>query len=169
MRKVTVRFGIGLISTLPSFSACQAAQDNSQETKELLPRVIGASVPLYPELARETRIEGDVVLRVFTDGKRVSAVDAKTGHRMLVNGAEENVQTWKFATHNPTSFEVTFHYKLLPVQCDLECNCEPKEKESVLLRFPTTVDVSAAALLICDPAAEIRRKRSLFARFFHLH
>ena len=98
------RFGIGLISTLLSLSACQAAQDNAQEAKESLPRVIGASVPFYPELARETRIEGDVVLRVFTDGKRVSAVDPKTGHRMLVNGGRGKRANVEVRSAQPDEF-----------------------------------------------------------------
>ncbi len=133
----------------------------AHKTASGLPKVIRASVPLYPELARQTRIQGTVTLRVSTDGKLVSAVGAGSGHPILMEAATENVKTWEFKPHAPTSFEVTFRYRLFIPECDSECNCsrgESGEKESVLLHLPTDADLSAPTLLTCDPAVEIRRK-----------
>jgi len=73
---------------------------------------------------------------------------------MLAQAAKENVKTWQFEQHRPTTFEATFHYKLLLSKCDSECNCDSVEKGSVLLQLPTNVEVSAKELLICDPAVE---------------
>jgi len=68
----------------------------AQKTTSDLPRVIRASVPFYPEIARQTRIQGTVTLRVSTDGKLVSDIGAGSGHPILVEAATENVKTWEF-------------------------------------------------------------------------
>src|SRR5439155_22318009 len=94
------------------------------QTSSNLPKVIRASVPFYPELARQTRIQGTVTLRVSTDGKQVSDVGAVSGHPTLVLAAIENVKTWEFKPHAPTSFELTCRYTLFIPQCDSACNCE---------------------------------------------
>lgn len=162
----------GLVPALLLLPLCSTAQDKPVEIKPSLPKVVSASVPFYPELARETRIQGDVRLRVSTDGKRVSAINPENGHRLLVNAAKENVQTWQFAPHKATSFEVTFRYTLFIPQCDSECNCDKGERgemESVVLHLPTQAEISAPTSLTCDPAVEIHRKRAIFARLFHLH
>jgi TonB family protein len=133
----------------------------AQKTTSDLPKVIRASVPFYPELARQTRIQGVVALRVSTNGKQVSAVEAESGPRLLVDAATDNVKTWEFKPHAPTSFEVTFRYRLFIPECDSECNCdrgEGGEKESLVLHLPTDADLNAPTLLTCDPAVEIRHQ-----------
>ncbi|HXL23019.1 MAG TPA: energy transducer TonB [Candidatus Dormibacteraeota bacterium] len=133
----------------------------AQQPRARLPRVIGAAVPFYPRTAPSARIQGIVTLQVSTNGTRVSSIDAETGPAMLVQAARENMKTWEFEPHSPTSFEVTFHYKLLLPKCDSECRCDTEEKESVLLQLPTNADVSAKVPAICDPAVPITgRNRS---------
>jgi TonB family protein len=132
----------------------------AQQPKAVVPTVASASVPLYPRVIRAARIQGDVVLQVSTDGQRVSSVVIEGGQSMLAEAAQENVKTWQFEPHKPTSFEVTFRYKLLlPSTCDSDCNCDSEEKESVLLQLPTRVDVSAKVPAICDPPGKVRNKR----------
>ena len=141
----------------------------AQKTAPDLPKVIKASVPFYPELARQTRIQGTVTFRVSTDGKLVSVVSAGSGHPILVEAATNNVKTWEFRPHAPISFEVTFRYRLFTPECDSECNCdrgEREEKESVVLHLPTDAHLTAPTLLTCDPAVEIHHKKSLFAHLF---
>lgn len=134
----------------------------AQKTASEVPKVIKASVPFYPELARQTRIQGMVKLRVSTDGKVASAIDRESGHPILVDAATDNVKTWEFKPHAPTSFEVTFHYRLFIPKCDSQCKCdrgEHGEKESVVLHLPTDAELIAPTLLTCDPAVEIRHKK----------
>lgn len=132
----------------------------AQQAKRLMPTVASASVPLYPRAIRAARIQGDVMLRVSTDGQRASAVEVESGPPMLAEAAKENVKTWQFESHTPTSFEVAFHYRLLvPTKCDSECNCDSEEKESVLLQLPTKVDLSAKIPSICDPREKVESKR----------
>jgi hypothetical protein len=125
-----------------------ATMSTAQQSKEPLPTVATAGVPFYPSVARVARIEGVVRLRLSTDGKRVSAISVEGGPPALVPAAEENVRTWQFKEHNPTTFEVTFLYKMLP---ESECGMD---NGTVLLRLPAEVEVSAKGVQTCDPILE---------------
>jgi len=134
----------------------EVAPSIAQQAKNVVPTVASASVPLYPRAIRAARIQGDVVLRLSTNGERVSAIDAESGPPALVQAARDNVKTWRFEPHAPTSFEVAFHYKLLvPTKCDSECKCDYAGNESVVLELPTNVDVNARVAMICDPRGTI--------------
>ena len=85
----------------------------AQEPERPLPKVVEHADPVYPALARQARISGDVVLRLSTDGQSVTSAEAETGHELLRQAAEQNVRTWKFAPHQPGVFRVTFRYELL--------------------------------------------------------
>ena len=160
------RQGSGLIAFL-LLAASSAAQDKPVGVKAPLPKIVSASVPFFPPLARQTRIDGTVMLRVSTDGQHVSAAEAESGHRLLVNAAKENVKTWQFESHTPTSFEVEFHYRLLPIKCDAQCACDSEEKESVLLLLPANVEISAKGYMTCDPAEEIIQRRTMWRRLIY--
>jgi len=160
--KLTQQQVTALKDLLEQYSGAQpsATSETIAQKRQTLPSVASASVPLYPRVIRAARIQGDVMLRLSTDGERVSAVEVESGPPMLAQAAKENVKTWQFEPHTPTSFEVTFRYKLLlPSKCDSECNCDSAEKESVLLQLPTNVDVSAKVPMICDPAGKIADKQ----------
>ena len=76
-----------------------------------VPALASADVPFYPRLAQMARIQGVVTLRLSTDGKRVTAIDGESGPLMLVKAVKENVKTWQFEQHTPTTFETTFRYQ----------------------------------------------------------
>ena len=122
-----------------------------------LPIVVSASVPFYPRVAQLAHIEGTVRLRISTDGKGVSSADVESGPPMLARAAKENVKTWQFEQHIPTTFETTFRYVLTNPKCVSECNCDGSEQGSAQLRFPTEISVSGHAVVTCDPAETIRR------------
>ena len=84
----------------------------AQQSTEVLPKVVQHSEPVYPPLARQTRIQGEVLVKVTTDGESVRDVQAETGHALLRKAAEDNARTWKFVAHTPGTFHVTFRYKL---------------------------------------------------------
>ncbi len=92
----------------------------AQDSPKILPSVVQHSVPLYPPLARQARIEGEVRVRITTDGESVKDANAETGPPLLRKVAEENVRTWKFAAHTPDTFHVTFRYKLITGGTDVE-------------------------------------------------
>lgn len=85
----------------------------AQGLQRPLPNVVEHADPIYPPLARQAWISGDVLVRFATDGQSVTSAEAETGHPLLRSAAEQNVRTWKFASHEPGTFHVTFRYEVL--------------------------------------------------------
>jgi hypothetical protein len=92
----------------------------AQKSAETLPKVLEHSEPIYPPLARQSRIQGEVIVKVTTDGESVREALAETGHPLLRKAAEGNVKTWKFSSHTPATFNVTFRYKLVESNSEVE-------------------------------------------------
>jgi hypothetical protein len=101
-----------LLAVMPSAMA--------QQSSEVLPKVVQHSEPMYPPLARQSRIQGEVRVKLTTDGESVRDAAAETGHPLLRKAAEDNVRTWKFVTHTPNTYYVNFRYKLLSDTVDVE-------------------------------------------------
>ncbi len=133
--------------------------DCAAQQKGTLPSVASASVPFYPRIHQLAHIEGVVRLRISTNGSRASSIEIESGPPMLAQAAKENIKTWRFDQHTPTTFEATFRYTLLPSRCDSKCNCDSAEKASVHLQLPSDVEVSAKEVLLCDPAEKIPSPR----------
>jgi hypothetical protein len=153
MRAAYLKY-LPLILLLVHLSSAAKASSQTADPKPFLPVVVAASVPFYPRICQMAHIVGIVQLRIHTDGSRASTIDVESGQPMLAKAAQENVGTWRFQQHSPTTFEVTFHYNLLDSTCDAQCECGSKEKESVLLQFPNTVEVNAAEVMTCAPVKE---------------
>lgn len=92
----------------------------AQGSPDAFPKVIRHAQPAYPPLARQTRVQGDVRVKLTTDGESVRSAEAIEGAALLSKAAEDNVRTWKFAPHNPSTFIVTFRYKLTSGDVDVE-------------------------------------------------
>jgi hypothetical protein len=105
----------------------------AQESAETLPKVMQHSEPIYPPLARQTRIQGEVSVKVTTDGESVRDAVAQTGHPLLRKAAEDNAKTWKFVSHTPSTFNVTFRYKLMESSVEVE-----------FLKLPAIVEILAS-------------------------
>ncbi len=70
--------------------------------------------PVYPELARQMRLSGVVVLGILIapDG-HVGEVTVQSGHPLLVRAAEEAVRRWRYATANePTGTIVSVKFSV---------------------------------------------------------
>jgi hypothetical protein len=120
-------------------------------TPSRLPTVVTAHVPFYPAILQKAHFDGVVHLRVTTDGRRPLTIDQLSGQPMLLKAAVENIRTWEFEQHTPTSFEVSFRYRLLSAKPDSACNWTAAEPASVVLRLPTEVEISAPTVGTCDP------------------
>lgn len=100
------------IVTLALLLCLPVSYSAQSQTSSPLPQVLQHADPTYPPLARQTRISGDVHLEITTDGESVTTASAIDGHPILRPSAVDNVRTWKFARHNPSTFFVTFRYVL---------------------------------------------------------
>jgi hypothetical protein len=84
----------------------------TQETPEVLPKLVQHAQPVYPQLARQARVQGDVIVQITTDGESVIEAKAESGPELLRKAAEDCAISWKFAAHMAGTFHVTFRYKL---------------------------------------------------------
>lgn len=136
--------GVGLVVL-----GCMLIPSRAQGPDQQLPLVTAGALPLYQMMARAARIEGTVKIRVITDGKKVSSMDEETGPAMLVKAAKENIRTWEFLEHPPTSFVTTFLYRIEePAQCFYS-------NGATTLNIPLEVRVTVKGFMTCDPAATI--------------
>lgn len=108
--------------------------DGGQQSSGVLPTVVSIGIPGYPHVARVARLEGVVHVRVTTDGQGVTGVEVQDGPQLLAAPAQDNVRTWQFAPHKPTSFVVTYRYKLVK---------NDTGNPTVVLRLPTDVEISS--------------------------
>lgn len=130
---------------------CLTSAAFAQNTGQPLPVVTSASVPLYPRTALLTHIQGTVKIRVTTDGKRASSLEAESGPPMLAQAAEDNIRTWRFKEHKPLTFSVTFRYVIEePPGCSVG-------NATAILHMPTDVEVRANPIHTCDPASTVPR------------
>lgn len=116
------------------FSVILAQQPNS----EMPTGIISMGVPSYQPLARQARIEGVVHVKITTDGTKVVIARAQDGHPLLAIAAVENALTWRFHKHTPTSFTMTYRYRIDP-------GVHPNYP-NVRFRFPAEVEVSTTPL-----------------------
>ncbi len=145
------RVRVGILGGLTCFAWGMVAGICGAQSEKPLPIVVSASVPFYPRVAQLAHITGVVKLRISTDGIRASSVEIESGPAMLARAAEENIKTWKFDQHTPTTFEATFRYVLLPPVCDSNCNCGDTNKNTVQLQLPASVEVKVMTVELCDP------------------
>jgi TonB family protein len=138
----------------------------AQAFTEVLPKVVQHSEPIYPPLARQTRIQGEVSVRITTDGESVREAVAQTGHPLLRKAAEDNAKTWKFAPHTPSAFNVTFRYKLMESTVEVEFLKTPTLVE--ILASPPETSIYYADLGLGAWKAQIKSPQRNFGRLFEL-
>jgi len=91
---------------------CLGGSPAAAQLGEAFPTALAYDVAIYPPLARQARIQGEVRLEIITDGKSVVTATAISGQPLLAGAAEQNALTWRFEPHKPTKFTMTYEYKL---------------------------------------------------------
>ncbi len=142
---------------------CVALSEQNAPPAQKLPVVKSGDMPLYPSLPRVARIQGDVNLRITTDGTAVASVTVESGQPMLAKAAQENVKTWKFEPHEPTSFPVLFSYHLEEERVTHLCDPDVPDNGTVVLKLPREVDITSHAR-IPDCEEPIDPSRVFFSR-----
>ncbi len=100
-------------STEPLSEAISAQPANSDETPVVGTDVAYHENPEYSNFTMEAGIQGAALLRVKTDGYSVTNVAVQSGNPFLAREAIYNLQTWRFTSHIPRTFDVTYSYQLL--------------------------------------------------------
>jgi TonB family protein len=124
------------------------------------------SPPVYPALARQARIQGDVevTVNVRRDGSIESMV-ITSGHPMLAPSAIESAKKSQFDCHECSEAVTTYalRYKFQITSRGYPKDCDTTEKQPLAEVDPTghQVTVPAWAQLICDPASTIFKVRSV--------
>lgn len=106
-----------------------------------------AGLPLYPGVARNAHISGDVRAEFIVDKDgAVSSVTIDSGPPLLERATEAYIKTWKFYPAGPEypswADHTTFHYNFEPesVHYDLSVNMETYRNIEVLVRKPPVLD-----------------------------
>jgi len=83
------------------------------------PRLIEKVEPIYPPLAKQARIQGDVVIESVIDTRgRVTEMKVVSGSPLLVEAAEQALQQWRYEptllNGQPVAVDmlVTLHFTL---------------------------------------------------------
>jgi hypothetical protein len=122
-----------LVTTAFDFSGGSLVSQGHQVSRAL-PKVVTIAVPTYPTFVRLARIEGAVHLKITTDGQQIADVKVQDGPQVLAALSEKNVRTWQLSPHDPTTFTVTYVYKLVKSNTS---------DTSVTLNLPLDVEISA--------------------------
>lgn len=128
------------------------------------------SPPIYPPLARQARINGEVelVLGLRPDGT-VASVSLVSGHPILTGVAIESANQSQFecpgCAVGLTSYSVRYKFELLPLNHTKDCASLTDEERNV--SPPPSVDATNSEITVfgkvaetCDPAVKLRKVRA---------
>ncbi len=126
--------------------------------------------PIYPPLARATRVSGDVeiALRIGQHGS-VESAEVLRGHPLLKAAALDSARQSKFECHEcgetpiPYSILYTFGYTTTQHCCQTEENSavsEPPKAEAEVTQAQNHITILTEPFCICDPSADIVKVRS---------
>ena len=161
---------IALITGIFLASLTSAAQDSaSADTPQAGVVLVKVSPPVYPPLARQAHISGDVKLDIHirADGS-VSSVDLFSGHPILATAAVDSAKKSQFecrrCNEDGHSYSLTYAFKV----ADSGNCCTAHERLPEVTQSSGLITISAPALCICDPAASITRLKRRSAKCLYL-
>jgi hypothetical protein len=103
---------------------------SSQDSARVLPKVIEHAKPVYAMIPLTAHVQGEVRLKITTDGESVVDAVPESGPALLYKTSVDNVRTWKFVKHEPGEFRVVFRYGFIP------------SAKVTLLQSPGVVDIA---------------------------
>jgi len=139
----------------------------AQENPAPLPSVVQHSDPIYPPIARTAHIEGEVIVKITTDGQSVLTAEAETGNPLLRKTTEDNARTWKFVPHPAGTFRVVFRYKLISGNQEVEFLHSPAIVEIAATVPPMTI--LYADMGLGDWRVQLKSAHGKFSETFSLY
>jgi TonB family protein len=139
----------------------------SETTSQIGVALTKLTPPIYPPLARQARITGDVKIQVLIrkDGS-VESAEVISGHPILKLAALESAQKSQFecrgCAEEKNAYSLTYAFELR----DYGDCCNTKPRESEVTQSPGRISIVAPNLCFCDPGAELTKVRS--AKCFYL-
>ncbi|HVR22567.1 MAG TPA: TonB family protein [Candidatus Polarisedimenticolia bacterium] len=127
--------------------------------------------PVYPALARQARISGDVnlTLHVRQDGS-IESVDVVSGHPMLKESALDSTEKSEFECHACsealTTYSLVYTFGLTAAEKCCEATEDSADTEQSkrartgVVRSQNHITILADPACICDPSADVRRVHS---------
>jgi TonB family protein len=151
------------------------AQDRNSTPAQSQVVVTDLAAPIYPPLARQTYITGDVEveLELSSDGG-VQSLNVVKGHVLLGQAAADDARRSEFECRNwadrTVSYRMIFTFQIVDGDA---CCTESKSTEDTTpeLPFPRItqsgnhVTVQERVFCICDPSGELGKVRSLKCLF----
>ena len=159
-----------LIPILTAASAFTSDAHTNSAPRQSTVALTKLAPPAYPQLARQTRITGDVrlLLNVRPDGT-VESASVVSGHPLLQQAALDSAQESQFAcegcSNAITSYSLVYTFLLTEGHCP-SSNEPPKESPQEEKSLPQVtqsqnhVTIIAEGTILCDPGVAFRRVRS---------
>jgi TonB family protein len=158
-----------LLSVAVANSSAQSASDTQGQQGVLLTTLFQ---PVYPPLARQTRIIGDVelTLEVRQDGS-LESVNVVRGHPLLQQAAVDSAKQSRFACQKcgdgTWSYHMVYSFQLIGGEsccAAVEANVNAQTQDQPIPRVIQSanhVTVVDRPTCICDPAADTVKVRSM--------
>lgn len=165
--KLHCRILIPILTAASAFPSGAYANFVPQQTAVVMTKLVP---PVYPPLARQTMITGDVklLINVRPDGA-VESVSVVSGHPLLQQAALDSAQKSQFAcegcSNAITSYSLVYTFLLTEAHCP-SSNEPPKESPQEEKSLPQVtqsqnhVTIIAEGTILCDPGVAFRRVRS---------
>jgi len=151
-----------------------AQTSGSEETGQTGVIMTKLSPPVYPPLARQARIMGDVKVYVHVrkDGS-VESTELFDGHPMLIQAALESAKKSRFecqgCSADITSYPLTYTFKIGDECAHYGPNCtRVEESPPKVERWLGHVVVTVDPLCTCDPTVKITRIKWRAAKCLYL-
>lgn len=162
-------------------AGCVFAQQTPKTTAPPMsngtPVLVNLKQPVYPSLARQANIHGEVavVVMIHPDGKTEVALES--GHPMLALAALDSAKQSQFACRgcdSAVSYRLVYSFRLTHGS---DC-CNAFSTPAQVTREPqlsgqdaqrdTLVSITAEEICLCDPAAQMTKKRSRSLKCLYL-
>lgn len=124
------------------------------------------SKPVYPRLAKQARVQGDVVLKVVVrrDGT-VEVAEAISGPAMLIQATLDSAKNSRFdcssCTETLTLFRMVYTFETVSPEFDANCEAKPDATYPLVSQSRNHVTVIDQSIGICDPIETIAKVRSV--------